>query len=146
MTQSAKGIKDRSHYGNLLSLRTDYPLTLVRQLHRANRAGDHVDLRIGNTGGMFSWAMPKDLPTSKGEKHLAVTQPLHDWSYNDFQGTIGKGYGAGTVKRLEKSPIIVLENTPNKLSFTRGDSKNAPVYTMLKTKNLSPYPTEPNNS
>lgn len=135
MTQSAKGIKDRSHYGNLLSLRTDYPLTLVRQLHRANRAGDHIDLRIGNTGGMFSWAMPKDLPTEKGEKHLAVTQPLHDWSYNDFQGTIGKGYGAGTVTRLEKSPIIVLENTPNKLSFTRGDSKNAPVYTMLKTNN-----------
>ena len=131
----AKGIKDRSNYGNLLALRTDYPLTLVRQFHQTKRNNPHIDLRIGNTGGMFSWAMPKDLPTSKGEKHLAVTQPLHDWSYNDFQGTIGKGYGAGTVTRLEKSPILVLENTPNKLSFTRGDTRNAPIYTMLKTAN-----------
>lgn len=135
MTQSAKGIKDRSHYGDLGSLRTDYPLTLVRQFHKARKAGDHTDLRIGNTGGMFSWALPKDLPTQPGEKHLAVTQPLHDWSYNDFQGTIGKGYGAGTVTKLEKSPVIILENTPTKLTFTRGDSRNAPVYTMLKTGN-----------
>ena len=32
MTQSAKGIKDRRNYGDISSLRTDIPVTLVRQL------------------------------------------------------------------------------------------------------------------
>ena len=131
----ATGIPDRRVFGDLSSLRTDVPLTLVRQEHNARRAGNHTDMRIGTTGGMFSWALPKDLPTQPGEKRLAITQPLHDWSYNDFEGTIGKGYGAGTVKRLEKSPVVILENKPDKISFTRGDSKDAPTYVMLRTKN-----------
>lgn len=135
MTQSAKGIKDRSNYGDLSSLRTDIPVTLVRQEHDARRAGRHTDLRIGTSGGMFSWALPKDLPEQPGEKKLAIPQPLHSWSYNDFEGTIGKGYGKGTVKRLEKSDVIVLENTPNRLTFTRGNMRNAPIYTMFPTKN-----------
>ena len=135
MTQSAKGIKDRRNYGDLSSLRTDIPITLVRQDHRSARAGKHTDLRIGTTGGMFSWALPKDLPEKPGEKKLAIPQPLHSWSYNDFEGVIGKGYGKGTVKRLEKSDVIVLENTPTRLTFTRGDSRHAPIYTMFPTKN-----------
>lgn len=135
MTQSAKGIKDRSNYGDLSSLRTDIPITLVRQDHKAKSAGRHTDLRIGTTGGMFSWALPKDLPLNPGEKRLAIPQPLHDWSYNDFEGTIGKGYGAGTVSQLEKSPVIVLENSPTRITFTRGTSRKSPIYTMLPTKN-----------
>lgn len=135
MTQTAKGIRDRSNYGDLRSLRTDIPLTLVRQAHNARKAGKHTDLRIGTTGGMFSWALPKDLPEKPGEKKLAIPQPLHSWSYNDFEGTIGKGYGSGTVKRLEKSGVIVLENSPTRLTFTRGDMRNPPVYTMIPTKN-----------
>lgn len=134
MTQSAKGIKDRANYGDLSSLRTDIPLTLVRQRHRARRAGDHVDLRIGTNAGMFSWALPKDLP-GEGEKHLAIRQPLHDWSYNDFEGEIGRGYGKGTVSRLEKSPVILLKNDPGHIMFTRGDTRNSPVYNMVQTRN-----------
>lgn len=135
MTQQAKGIKDRSNYGNLQALRTDVPLTLVRQLHNSHVAGKHTDLRIGNNGGMFSWALPKDLPEQRGDKRLAITQPLHSWSYNDFEGTIGKGYGSGTVRRLEKSPVVIVENTPNKITFTRGSSRGDTMYTMRRTRN-----------
>lgn len=135
MPISAKGIKDRRNYGDLSSLRTDIPITLVRQAHNSHVAGKHVDLRMGTTGGMFSWALPKDLPTAPGEKKLAIPQPLHDWSYNDFEGTIGKGYGSGTVKKLEKSDVVILENRPDRITFTRGDSRHPLVYTMFPTKN-----------
>jgi hypothetical protein len=129
------GIPDKKNYGDLRSLRTDIPITLVRQEHNSHVAGRHTDLRMGTTGGMFSWALPKDLPQAPGEKKLAIPQPLHDWSYNDFEGVIGKGYGKGTVKRLEKSDVIILENSPTRLTFTRGDMRNPPVYTMFPTKN-----------
>lgn len=131
----ALGIQDRSNFGDLRSLKTDIPLTLVRQDHNTRKARRHVDLRIGTNAGMFSWALPKDLPTAPGDKRLAIPQPLHDWSYNDFEGVIGSGYGKGTVKRLEKSPVILLKNNPDHIMFTRGDAKDAPVYNMIKTKN-----------
>jgi len=130
----AKGIPDRGNVGDLSSLPLGVPLTFVEQLHKAKRAGTHVDYRMGTPGGMFSWALPKGLPTEPGQKHLAVTQPLHAWSYNDFEGTIGSGYGSGTVEQLNKGDVVILSRTPNSLKFTRSDIKNAPIYNMIRTK------------
>jgi len=128
------GIPDRKDTGDLASLPLGVPLTFVEQLHKARRAGTHVDYRMGTPGGMFSWALPKGLPTEPGQKHLAITQPLHAWSYNDFEGTIGKGYGKGTVEQLAKGDVIILARSPNSLKFTRGDVRNAPIYNMIRTK------------
>ena len=131
---TAKGIPDRNHTGDFTSLPTDWPLTFVEQFHNARRAGPHTDYRIGTPGGMFSWALPKGLPTAVGQKHLAITQPMHAWSYNDFEGTIGKGYGTGTVKQVAKGEVVILSRTPTSIKFTRADQRNAPIYNMLKTK------------
>ena len=135
MATSAKGIPDRSYTGDVTKLPLYTPLEFVRQLHNARRAGLHEDFRIGNSGGMYSFALRKGLPTEPGQKHLAVTQPLHSYSYNNFEGVIGKGYGSGTVKRIDKGDIILLDKSPTKITFTRGDRRNAPIYTMIKTKN-----------
>ena len=131
---SAKGIPDRGNVGDLSNLPLGVPLTFVEQLHKAKRAGTHVDYRMGTPGGMFSWALPKGLPTEPGQKHLAVTQPLHAWSYNDFEGTIGSGYGSGTVEQLNKGDVVILSRTPNSLKFTRSDVRGAPIYNMIRTK------------
>ena len=128
------GIPRHGYKGNLLDLPTDTVLTLVRQLHKAKRAGTHVDTRIGNPSGLYSFAAPRDLPEKPGDKRLLVPTDLHRFAYKDFTGTIPSGFGAGTVEKLEESPVVILKNEPNKLQFTRGTSQDSPVYTLIKTK------------
>lgn len=128
------GIPRHGYKGNLLDLPTDTVLTLVRQLHKAKRAGTHVDTRIGSPTGLYSFAAPRDLPEKPGDRRLLVPTDLHRFAYKDFTGTIPSGFGAGTVEKLEESPVVILKNEPNKLQFTRGTSQDSPVYTLIKTK------------
>ena len=129
------GLPDLRNYGDLSLLKPQQKYTLLRQLHNAVRAGKHTDFRIGAPElGLFSWAAPKDLP-KEGQKHLFITQPLHTYDYKNFYGEITSKYGRGTVKKLQESPIIILQNTGDKIKFTRADKRNAPIYTMIKTRN-----------
>lgn len=131
----APGLPSKTDKGNPSRLPIDTILTLVRQRHDADRAGLHEDLRIGDPGGLESWAVPKFVPLVQNSKHLAIQQPVHRFSYKDFQGRIGKGYGSGTVTKIEESPVILTKNSPNHIMWTRGDSKDAPTYDMIRTKN-----------
>ena len=129
------GIPNRKNFGNLLTLPTDVVLTLVRQRHDAKRSGLHEDTRFGSPSGLFSFATPRFLPEKPGEKRLMIPQPIHDWTYKDFEGTIQNGYGAGDVSKIEESPVVIVKNTPNHIQFTRGNTKDAPLYDMIQTGN-----------
>lgn len=133
-TAAIEGLPDRSDYGDLSSLGADGLATLVRQRHDAERARTHEDMRIGGPGGLHSWAVPKFMPEKPGDKRLAIEQPIHQWSYKDFQGRLNHGYGKGNVTKMEESPVVILKNTGNHIMFTRGDSKDAPVYQLIRTK------------
>ena len=122
----APGIKDRLDKGDLSLLPVGEEVRLVRQLHDARRAGRHEDFRVGTPSGLYSWAVPKGMPEEAGEKRLAVMQPIHSWAYKDFEGRLGHGYGEGTVRKLEESPLVLLGNEPGTLEFTRGDKKDSP--------------------
>ena len=96
---------------------------LAVQLHKANKAGPHWDLRLVDpeSGHAHSWAVPKrEWPTAKKRLRLAIMQPTHTADYSTWQGTIPEGtYGAGDVELLrdeetdvDVSPDVVRFNVP----------------------------------
>jgi DNA ligase D-like protein (predicted 3'-phosphoesterase) len=51
---------------------------------------------------MRSWAVPKGPSTDPAQRRLAMAVEDHPMSWNEFEGVIGPGYGAGTVIRWDE--------------------------------------------
>ncbi len=128
------GIPDRQDYGDLSKLRPGELLTLIAQEHDARRAKKHTDIRIGSPEHrLFSWAVRKGIP-EPGQKHYGHLQPRHSWGYKDFEGTLPKGYGAGTVKKLRENKILITKAAPDAIHFTTADVKYPERFALVKMK------------
>lgn len=78
------------------------------QLHNAERAKRHFDLRIQLGGRAVSWAIPmKGIRSAllrlnrPGERWMAIRQPDHVLSFMEFEGEIKEGRGKGHVALVD---------------------------------------------
>ena len=110
--------------------------------HHARRL--HFDLRLemfnGTTPVLVSWAVPKNLPIRKKERHLAVHVEDHPIDYASFSGTIPEGnYGAGEVRIFDEGRYELLEQAPGKLTFRLHGRRLKGVWHLVKTRGDSDW-------
>ncbi len=109
----------------------------VIQKHDASRL--HYDLRLEREGVLKSWAVPKEPPTQKGVKRLAVQVEDHPIEYAGFEGVIAEGeYGAGTVEIWDKGTYEARKWREDEIIVQMNGSRLDGRYCLIrfrKTKN-----------
>jgi hypothetical protein len=129
----APGIPSKTRFSPIRKIKKPEQWEFVVQRHKAKRAGEHFDFRLGDpkTGRGPSWAM-KYLP-NKGEQNLGVQKPTHTIPYLDFKGEIKDGYGAGNVETHIRDKVDVIESNNDKIRFVRHLGKGHQEYVMMRT-------------
>ncbi|MDL1956076.1 MAG: 3'-phosphoesterase [Candidatus Desulfofervidus auxilii] len=103
----------------------------VVQEHHATHL--HWDFRLALDGVLKSWAIPKEPPTKKGLKRLAIQTEDHDLEYANFEGEIPPGhYGAGKVIIWDKGNYELLKREPDKLIFVLHGKRLKGTYVLLR--------------
>jgi len=90
----------------------------VIQLHNADRAGKHYDIRIEKDGKLVSWAsrnIPKIIDSNR--KILLIKQPDHPLNWINFKGTIESGYGKGEVEIWDSGSVDILKFESNSINL-----------------------------
>jgi DNA ligase D-like protein (predicted 3'-phosphoesterase) len=105
----------------------------VIQMHQANRAGLHYDIRLGHEDVLKSWASRKlpELIDDLTQKIMLFQTPDHDPSWKDFQGKIDDGYGAGYVHIWDKGTFKEIYWKKDHISVEFTGSKIKGKYTFV---------------
>jgi DNA ligase D-like protein (predicted 3'-phosphoesterase) len=105
----------------------------VIQKHAASHL--HYDLRLERDGVLKSWAIPKEPPTVKGVKRLAVETEDHPIEYANFEGVIPEGeYGAGTVEIWDRGTFNVEKWDENEIIVHINGEKLKGRYCLIRFK------------
>jgi len=108
---------------------------LIYSIQKHSAKHLHYDLRLEKNGVLKSWAIPKEPPTKKGEKRLAVQTEDHPVDYAFFEGIIPEGlYGAGKVEVWDRGTYEIVEEHENSLVIRIKGKKLKGDYVLVKTK------------
>lgn len=105
----------------------------VIQEHHASHL--HYDFRLEMGGVLKSFAVPKNLAPTIGEKRLGVQTEDHPVDYIEFEGVIPEGnYGAGTVKIWDSGEYRLLEKTSRSYKIELKGKKIKGPYQLFNFK------------
>jgi bifunctional non-homologous end joining protein LigD len=105
----------------------------VIQEHHARSL--HWDLRLERDGVLASWALPKGLPESPDQNHLAVHTEDHPLEYATFEGEIPKGeYGGGQMTIWDRGVYDVEKWTDKEVKFVLHGTKASGDFVLFQTK------------
>lgn len=103
-------------------------------VHEHHASHLHWDLRLEMDRVLKSWAVPKEPPTAKGTKRLAIHVEDHPLSYAKFEGEIPEGnYGAGKVKIWDEGKYELLKNSEKEIEINFHGKKLKGKYALIKT-------------
>jgi len=103
-------------------------------IHDHHASHHHYDLRLEMDGVLKSWAVPKEPPTKKGIKRLAIQVEDHPLSYANFEGEIPEGnYGAGKVEIWDKGTYELIKKTPKEIEVNFEGKKLKGNFVLIKT-------------
>lgn len=109
------------------------PPTFVIQEHHASSM--HWDFRLERDGVLVSWAVPKGLPPTPGENHLAIKVEDHPLEYGSFAGTIPTGeYGAGEVSIWDRGTYQCEKWTDKEVMVVLHGSRADGRYVLFPTR------------
>lgn len=130
---AVRGIPDQSDFGDPGELPQSSLIDFFLQRHKAQRAGEHYDYRLGTPEtGLYSWATkPLQLP-KPGEKKYMRQQPVHSHRYGSFSGNIGTGYGKGTVRSEQQGKVLITKASPNKIEYTLASSGTPERFILMR--------------
>ena len=107
------------------------PLRFVLHEHAAKH--HHFDFRLEHDGVLKSWAVPKGLPDTSGERRLAVAVDDHEITYLGFEGTIPAGeYGAGTVAIADSGTYDTLAWSEDRIEIILHGTRFSGKYVLIR--------------
>ncbi len=105
----------------------------VVQKHHASHL--HYDFRLEKEGVLKSWAVPKEIPTKKGVKRLAVEVKDHNLDFANFEGEIPKNhYGAGKIEIWDNGTYKLKKWEKDKIEFILKGKKLIGEYALIRFK------------
>jgi bifunctional non-homologous end joining protein LigD len=105
----------------------------VIQEHHARAL--HWDFRLERDGVLVSWAVPKGLPFSPKQNHLAVHVEDHPLEYFDFEGEIPeREYGAGSVSVWDRGTYETEKFNDHEVMVRLRGAKISGRYVLFQTK------------
>jgi bifunctional non-homologous end joining protein LigD len=95
----------------------------------------HWDLRLERDGVLASWALPRGVPWTPDENHLAVHTEDHPLEYLDFHGEIPEGsYGAGSMFVWDQGTFDVEKWEDRKVIVVLHGERVSGRYVLFETR------------
>ncbi len=86
-------------------------------------------------GVLVSWALPKGLPESPDQNHLAVHTEDHPLEYASFEGEIPKGeYGGGQMTIWDRGEYEAEKWTDTEVKFVLHGGRSSGDFVLFQTK------------
>lgn len=104
-------------------------------LHEHFATRHHFDLRLEGAGTLWSWALPKGMPTDPSENRLAVRVGDHDLDHIDFvDATPVDGTDGAIAKSIADSgTYTTVRSDQKRLVFDLDGSEGTARYALIHT-------------